>query len=76
MIEKFDSGVLPNNDIVIDEIDSDFVTFFSNDIGLNSITLDNLNDDVSDDWDPETISFNRLVDWHNRFIQRQASKKR
>ena len=76
MIEKFDSGVLSNNDIVIDEIDSDFVTFFSNDIGLNSITLDNLDDDVSDDCDPETISFDRVMDWHNRVIQCQASKKR
>lgn len=75
-MKKTDSDVLSNNDIIFGDLYSDFFTLFSNDIGLNSIILDNLDDDKSDDCDPETISFNRLVDWHNRFIQRQASKKR
>ena len=75
-MKKTDSDVLCNNDIIFGDLDSDFFTLFSNDIGLNSITLDNLDDDKSDDRDPETISYVRLMDWYNRFIQRKASKKR
>ena len=32
-----------NNDIIFNDIDSDIVTFFSNDIGLNIINLNNVN---------------------------------
>ena len=42
MIEKLDSTVFSNDDILFCDLDSDFVTFFSNDIGVNSITLDNI----------------------------------
>ena len=43
MIEKLDKAVFSNEDIVaFDDIDSDIVTFFSNDIGLNSIILNNI----------------------------------
>ena len=43
MIEKFNSAVFSNDDIDFGDLDSDFVTFFSNDIGLNSIIFDNIN---------------------------------
>ena len=75
-MKKTDSDVLSNNDIIFGDLYSDFFTLFSNDIGLNSIILDNLDDYKSDDCDPETISYVRLMDWYNRFIQRKASKKR
>ena len=77
MIEKLDSNVFSNNDIVFGKLDSDFVTFFSNAIGLNSITLYsiNLDDDNFDDCDPETICHVRLTAWYNRYKQRKASKK-
>ena len=39
IIEKLDHSVFSNDDIVFGDIDSDIVTFFSNDIGLNSISL-------------------------------------
>ena len=55
---------------------SDFVALFSHNIGLNTITFDNLDDDKSDYCDPETFSYLRLMDWYNRFIQRKASKKK
>ena len=35
MIEKLDDSVLSNNHIVFGDLDSKFVTFFSNDIGLS-----------------------------------------
>ena len=78
IIENLDSAVFPNDDIVFDDLDSDFATFFCNDIGLNSITLYNINfdDDNFVACDPETISHIRLMAWYNRFKQRKACKKR
>ena len=63
MIEKFDSAVFPDDQIVFGDLDSDFVTFFSKDICLNSITLDNINldDDSFDYYDPGTINRVRLM---------------
>ena len=46
-IEKLDDAVFSNDDLVFGDINSDIVTFFSNDIGLNSLNLNsniNLND--------------------------------
>ena len=44
--------------IVFGDLDSDFAAFFSNDIGLKSVTLDDikLDDNNFDDCNPETIS--------------------
>ena len=58
MIEKFDSTIFANDYIVFDDLDSDFVTFFSSDIGLNRIAVDNINldDYYLDHLDPETIN--------------------
>ena len=43
MIEKLDSAVFPDDYIVFSDLDPGFVTLFSEDIGLNSITIDNIN---------------------------------
>ena len=40
MIGKLDNAIFFNDYIVFGDIDSDFVTFFINDIGLNSISLE------------------------------------
>ena len=40
MIEKLDSAVFSNDYIALGDLDYDFVTFFSKDVDLNSITLD------------------------------------
>ena len=37
MIEKFDNAAFSNDGIVFGDIESDIVTFFRNDKGLNSI---------------------------------------
>ena len=59
------------------DLNSDFITFFSNYISLNSITLDNINldDNNFDYWDTETISHIKLMAEHNRYKQLKASKK-
>ena len=47
-IEKLDNAVFFKDGIVFDYIDSDIVTFFSDDIGLNIINLNVINlDDVN-----------------------------
>ena len=78
MIEKLDSAVLSDIHIVFCDLDSDIVRFFSSDIALNSITVDNNNLDDSnfDYFDPETISYVRRMDWYNGFKQRKTCKKR
>ena len=64
--------------IVFGDLDSDFAAFFSDDIGLKSITLDDikLDDNNFDDCNPETINHARLMAWHNRYKQRKVSKNR
>ena len=55
----------------------DVVTFFSNDIGVNSINLNNVNlyDDDFDNCDSETINHVRLIPWYKRQKQHCACKK-
>ena len=48
-----------NNDIIFNDIDSDIVTFFSNDIGLNIINLNNVN--LDDDNFFKILSLKLLV---------------
>ena len=43
MIENFDSAVFSDDYIVLGDLDSNFVKLFINDIGLNSISLFNIN---------------------------------
>ena len=71
-------AVFSNDYIVFGNLDSDFVAFFSNDIGLNSITFDNINldDDNFDDCDPGTIAHVRLMARRNRYKQRKAFLKK
>ena len=77
MIEKLDNAVFSNDDIIFGDIDSNIVTFFSNNIGLNSKNLHNVNldDDNFDDCDPKTINQVRLMAWYNRYKQHKACKK-
>ena len=55
MTEKLECAVLSNDYIFFGDLDSDFITFFSEDIGLKSITLDNINlhDKYFDHSDPD-----------------------
>ena len=73
VIEKLHDAVLFNDYVVV----GGFVTFNSNDIGLNSRTLHNINldDNNFDDCDTETINHVKLMGWYNRFKQGKACKK-
>ena len=57
MLENLDNVVFSNDEIDLDDIDSDIVTFFSDGMGLVTIDLNNISlDDCNfDEDDPETI---------------------
>ena len=78
MLEKLDNVVFSNDDIDVEVIESDTIAFFSNDMGLNAIVLNNINldDDDFDEDDPTSIVLFRLIAWCNRFKQCKACKKR
>ena len=76
MLEKLDKGVFSDDDVDLDDINSNIVTFFSDDMGLNTIDLNSINFDNNNfnDDDPETIIHVRFMAWCNRFQQRKACK--
>ena len=78
MIEKLDRAVFLNGYIGFGYLDSQFVTFFSTDINLNSIFLCNfrLDDDHVYYCHPGIINNFKLMVWHNKYKQYKASKKR
>ena len=57
MLENLDNVVFSNDEIDLDDIDSDIVTFFSDGMGLVTIDLNNISlDDCNfDEDDPETV---------------------
>ena len=71
MLEKLDNVEFYNDDIDLDDIDSNNVTFFSDGIRLFTIDLNyiNLDDDNFEEDDPGNIDLVRLITWHNRFKQ-------
>ena len=78
MIEKLDNAVFSDNNLIFGGIDSDTVTFFISDIGLNSMNLNNvdLDDDIFDDYNPEAIDHIRIMAWNDKYKQHQPCKKR
>ena len=77
MLEKLDNAIFSNDDIVVDNEDTDNVTFFNDEMGLNTIYLNNiiLDDDNFDDYDHEPIIHVRSIAWCNNYKQRKACKK-
>ena len=73
MPEKIDEDVFSNDDIDLDGIESDIVTFFSHNMGYSTIDLNNIiiDDDNFDDV-PTSFVLVRLIDWSNRFKHRKA----
>lgn len=69
MSEKLYSSISSNDDIVFLYISFNIVTFFSIDISLNTINLNNikLDDNDFDNYDPETIIHVHLMGWCNRY---------
>ena len=71
MLEDLDDTVIFNDDIVFVNPDFNNATFFSDDMGLANIDLNNNDDDddEDDDDDRETIIHVRPMGWCNRFKQ-------
>ena len=67
-----------NHNIVFGDLNSDFVIFFSNDVGLKSVTLDNIDidDDNFDDCDLGTNSLVGVMAWHINLSDAKHLKKR
>ena len=63
MIKKLGDILFPNDDIIFIDEDSNNATFFSDEMDVLSVDLNNINpDDVnSDEDDPETIIHVRLI---------------
>ena len=78
MVVKLDNAVISNDDIVFQDIDSDIATFFSIDIGLTNIKLENINldDDKFHDYDPETTNHIRLMACYNRYEQHKTYRRK
>ena len=76
-IKKLNEYLFSNNDIIFVNEVSNYVTLFSNEMGILSAGLSNINlDDVNfDEDDPETIIHIRRMAWRNRFKQRKAFRK-
>ena len=77
MIKKLDDDLFCNDDIIFVNEDSNFVTYFSDEMGIRSVDLNNINLDNAnfDEDDLETIIHVRLMAWHNRFKQHKVFKK-
>ena len=77
MPEKLDNVVLSNDYADLDDMDSDIVKFFTDDMDLVTIDLTyiNLDYDNFDQDDPETTIYVRFMDWGNRFKQRKSCKR-
>ena len=72
MIKKLDGDLFSNDNIIFVNEDFNYVTFFSDEMGILSVDLNNVNlDDVNfDEGDPETIIHVKLTSWRNRHKQR------
>ena len=74
MLEKFDNTLISNDDIDLDDLNSDTITFFSDAMGLVTIYLNNIDLDLGED-DPTNIVLVRFIDWCKRFKKWKAYKK-
>ena len=65
MLEKLDNSVFNNNDIFSHDVDSNFITFLGDDMGFNTVDLNNIKLDEGgnnfDEEDSETIINVRLI---------------
>ena len=68
MLEKLYNAVF-SNDVYLDDVYSDIVTFFSDDMDHNPIDLNDINLDyvAFDEDDPTSIVLVRRMAWYNGF---------
>ena len=77
LLEKLDSSIFANGDIFFHDVDCNNIIFPNDDVVLSNIDLININldDDIFDEDDPETINHVRLMTGRNRFKQCKACKR-
>ena len=75
VIRKLGSAVFFDGYTVFADLCSDLITFVSEEIGINSITLDNINldDDNFHYFDSETISYVRIMVLYKKYKQRKIN---
>ena len=75
MLEIVDGVAFTNDDIDLDDVNFDIVTFFRDDMVHDIMDLNYINlDDNNFHDDPETIIHVRLMAWCNRYKQYKAFK--
>ena len=70
--------MIHKGDIFFQDVDSNIITFLMDDMGFNTIDLNNINlgdDNNFDEDDPETINHVRLMAWPNRCKQQKVCRK-
>ena len=77
MIKKLHDDLFSNDDVILVNIDSNYVTLFSDEMGILSVDINNSSfDDVNfDKDDPETTIQVRLMAWCNRYKKCSSWKK-
>ena len=77
MIKRLDDALFSNDDLIFVNKNSNYLTFFSYEMGITSVDIiDIKHDDVSFDGDdPKTTNHVRVMAWHNRFKQRKGFEK-
>ena len=79
MLEKLDNSVFNNDDIFSHDVDSNFITFLGDDMGFNTIDLNNTKlyegDNNFDEEDSETLINVRLITCPDTFKQHRTRKK-
>ena len=75
-MELFLTALYPDDNILYFNEDSGNGVFSCNKIGIFNVDLNNINLDNNFDEDhPNTITFIKLLAWHNKFEKRKAPKK-
>ena len=74
MLEKLDNAIVCNGHVDLDDIGSDIIIFFGNEMNLNPLNFNNINlDDKNfDEDDAESVIHVRLMAWSNIYKQHQG----
>ena len=85
MLEKLENYLFFSDDIFFHYLDSNNITFLTDNMGFDTTDLNNINldddddddddDDNFDEDDSETINHVRLMTWHKKFKQHKTCKK-
>ena len=74
MLEKLDNSWFSNSDTFFHDVDSNIITFLTDDMGFNIVDVNNINldDDSFDENHLETINHVRIMTWRKRLKRRKS----